>query len=43
MIFGDPGKWNDGPCNEKCDKCMVMCEKNLPAEERKKICYLMLG
>ena len=35
MIFGDPGKWNDGSCDEKCDTCMAMCEKIIPAETRK--------
>ena len=42
MVFGDPGKWTDGPCDEKCDGCMAMCETILPAELRKKICQVKL-
>ena len=35
MIYGNPGKWNDGLCDQKLDGTMTMCEKILPNQQCK--------
>ena len=35
LIFGEPGKWNDKPCETRFRGIMAMCERILPVQQRK--------
>ena len=40
LFFGEPGKWNDLPCETRFGGIMAMCEKILPVQQRKSFAIL---